>query len=46
MNFSYLNKMTSFTNIITNVGNHKNSKFTKNKPEHLWPLYLLVKCNK
>ena len=23
MNFSYINKMTSFTNIMTNVGNHK-----------------------
>ena len=46
MNFSYFNKMTSFTNVITNVGKHKNSEFTKNKPEYLWPLYLWIKCNK
>ena len=29
MNFSYFNKMTGFTNIMTNVGNHKNSKVDK-----------------
>ena len=29
MNFSYINKITSFTNIMTNVKNHKNSKFDK-----------------
>ena len=46
MNFSYFNKMTSLTNIITKVGNHKSMKFEQNKPEHLWPLYLWIKCNK
>ena len=35
MNFSYFNKMTSFTNIMTNVKNYKNSKFTKKRPECL-----------
>ena len=34
-NFSYINKMTSFTNIMTNVGNHKSRDFVKNKPKHL-----------
>ena len=38
--------MIGFTNIMTNVGNHKNSKFAKNRPEHLWLLYLWIKCNK
>ena len=46
MNFSYFNKMTSFTNIVTKVGNHKSMKFEQNRPEHLWPLYLWIKCNK
>ena len=32
-NFSYINKMTSFTNIMTNVGNHKSRDFVKNKPK-------------
>ena len=40
MNFSYFNKMTSFTNIMTNVGNHKSRDFFKNKPKHLWPLII------
>ena len=35
MNFSYINKMTSFTNIMTNVGNHKSRDFVKNKPKRL-----------
>ena len=38
--------MTSFTDIMTNVGNHKSDKFVQNEPEHLWPLYLWIKCNK
>ena len=29
MNFSYINKMTSFTNIMTNVGNHKSRDFVQ-----------------
>ena len=28
--------MTSFTNIMTNVRNHKSSNFVQNKPERLW----------
>ena len=32
MNFSYFNKMTSFIDIMTNVGNHKSSNFVQNKP--------------
>ena len=35
MNFSYINKMTSFTSIITKVRNHKSKKFEQNEPEHL-----------
>ena len=35
MNFSYFNKMTGFTNIMTNVGNHKNSKFDLKRPKCL-----------
>ena len=37
-NLAYLKKLTIFTNITINIRNHKNVKFTKNKPEHLWPL--------
>ena len=39
-NFSYFDKITSFTDNITSVENHKNSKFTENRPEHLWPFKL------
>ena len=46
MNFSYFNEMTGFTNIMTNVRNHKNSKFTKNRPERLWPFKLWINYNK
>ena len=38
MTFTNIRKITSFTKIIVKVGNHKNSKLVKNKPEHLWPL--------
>ena len=38
MNLAYLKKLTTFTNIIINIRNHKNVKFAKDKPEHLWPL--------
>ena len=38
MNFTNLKKIPSFTEIIIKVGNHKNGKLVKNKPEHLWPL--------
>ena len=37
MNFTNIKKITSFTEIIVKVGNHKNEKLVKNKPEHLWP---------
>ena len=38
MNFTNIRKITSFTDIIAKVRNHKNGKLVKNKPEHLWPL--------
>ena len=38
MNFTNIKKITSFTKIIVKVGNHKNGKLVKNKPECLWPL--------
>ena len=43
MNFSYINKITSFTNIMINVKNHKNSKFDEKRPECLWLLLLQFK---
>ena len=38
MVFANIKKITSFTKIIVKVGNHKNRKLVKNKPECLWPL--------
>ena len=38
MTFTNTRKITSFTKIIAKVGNHKNGKLVKNKPERLWPL--------
>ena len=38
MNFTNTMKITSFTDIIAKVRNHKNGKLVKNKPESLWPL--------
>ena len=35
MNFSLINKLSSFTNIMTNVENYKNQKFSLKWPEHL-----------
>ena len=35
MNLSYFYKLSSFTNINTNMKNDKNAKFTKNRPERL-----------
>ena len=35
MNFTKIDKFTSLTNTMTKVKNHKNSKFDKNRPEHL-----------
>ena len=34
-NFSPINKLSSFTNIMTNVENYKNQKFSFKWPEHL-----------
>ena len=34
MNFSLINKLSSFTNIMTNVENYKNQKFSLKWPEH------------
>ena len=36
MNLAYLKKLT--TNVNINIRNHKSAKFTKNRPERLWPL--------
>ena len=38
MVFANIKTITSFTKIIVEVGNHKNGKLVKNKPEHVWPL--------
>ena len=46
MNFSYFNKMTSFTNMVTNIKNNKNPKFGLKWPERLVPLLLQLRCNK
>ena len=35
MVFTNTKKITSFTKIITKVGNHKNMKLVKNKPERV-----------
>ena len=35
MVFSNIKKITSLTKIIVKVGNHKNVKFVKNKPERV-----------
>ena len=37
-NLAYLKKLTTFTDITINIRNHKSAKFTKNRPECLWPL--------
>ena len=37
-NLAYFKKLTTFTDININIGNHKSAKFTKNRPERLWPL--------
>ena len=46
MNFTNIKKITIFTKIIVKVGNHKNGKLVKNKPEHVWPLEIQNKYNK
>ena len=35
MVFTNIKKITSFTKIIIKVGNHKNVKLVKNKPERV-----------
>ena len=35
MNFTCINKLLVFTNILTKVGNHKSRDFVKNKPKPL-----------
>ena len=40
MNLAYLKKLTTFTNINTNIRNHKNGKFVQNNPKRLWSLLL------
>ena len=46
MVFTNIRKITSFTKIIAKVGNHKNMKVVKNKPERVWPLEIQHKYNK
>ena len=46
MNFTNIRKITSFTKIIVKVGNHKNMKLVKNRPERVWPLEIQNKYNK
>ena len=36
--FLLIKKITSFTKIIVKVGNHKNMKIVKNRPERVKPL--------
>ena len=38
MVFANIKKITSFTEIIAKVENHKNGKLVKNRPEHVWPM--------
>ena len=38
MNLAYLKKLTTFADMNINIRNHKSAKFTKNRPECLWPL--------
>ena len=38
LNLAYLKKLTTLTDISINIRNHKSAKFTKNRPECLWPL--------
>ena len=38
MNLAYSKKLTTFTDMNINIRNHKSAKFTKNRPEHSWPL--------
>ena len=40
MDFSYFNKITSFTNTVTNIKNYKNYEFGLKWPEHLVLLLL------
>ena len=40
MNFSPINKLSSFTNMVTNIKNYKNHKFDLKWPEHLQALII------
>ena len=44
MDFSHMNKLSSFTNMVTNVKNHENHKFGLKWPECLVPLILQLIC--
>ena len=46
MVFANIKKITSLTKIFVKVGNHKNMKLVKNKPERVWPLEIQDKYNK
>ena len=46
MVFTNTKKITSFTKIIIKVGNHKNMKLAKNKPERVQLLEIQYKYNK
>ena len=46
MVFTNIKKITSFTEIIVKVGNHKTMKLFKNRPERVWPLEIQSKYNK
>ena len=46
MNLVKNKEISSFINKMTKLRNHKTCNFVQNKPERLWPLLLLIKCNK
>ena len=46
MVFTNIKKITSLTKIIVKVGNHKNMKLVKKKPERVWPLEIQNKYNR
>ena len=44
--FSPIKKLWSFTNVMTNVENYKNQKFSLKWPEHLHTLIISINYNK
>ena len=46
MVFANIKKITNFIKIIVKVGNHKNMKLVKNRPERVWSLEIQNKYNK